>query len=275
MLTSFFVSSLIAALASASPLPADSATSVPLVASLGSSYSAGLGLAESYGNVLADMLAQQAGLKTPYNNYNNYAVSGSNSTAVPDAAKQLGKKKYAAVVMTTGGNDLNYVACLGKEYKAWCGKTISKDEFVDRYTKALEAILANVGDAKNPIYVVTYTEALGSKTKCASTNDKNALCNITPQQEDVAKGIYTNLVDWTVTAFNQFKTAHPEANPKMITMRDYSKDKHDIDSQVPWINGSEDVPKNGGANWHPNTTGAKFIAQVIYNDINGKPAPSS
>lgn len=274
-LTSALSFVLLTSLALAAPLPADSANTASshLVASLGSSYSAGLGLDQPYGKILADMLAKQAGLPAPFNNYHNYAVSGTNVTSVPDNAKKLQKQKYAAVAMTAGGNDLNYVTCLGSQHRDWCGKTIDQTEFVKRYTTALDSIIENV-DSKTPIYVVTYTQALGANTACASSNDANSLCNLTSEQAKVAKGIYTNLIEWTVAAYDQWKKDHPSANIKMITMWEYSKDKHDVGAKAPWVNGSKKPAQGDGAVWHPNKAGAQFIAQAIYNDINNLPVPA-
>lgn len=240
----------------------------PLVVSFGSSYSAGYGLYKSSGGLLADMLASDAGLTKPYNNYANCSMSGSELPDVPNHTILLKEMSFKAALITSGGNDLQYVLCLDSPTTASCGSTISELEYKTRYKTALDSI-RNHTSSTTPIYVVDYIHALGNHVTC---NGKNP-CNLTPTQEATAEVLYQKTVNWTLSAYSEWKGKNTNRVLKLIPMRQYSTNLHDVGTSVPWISGSTPPAPNDGAIWHPNAAGAQFIAQAVYNDLKGMGPP--
>ena len=241
-----------------------------LVAVFGSSYSAGPGLIKNAGAILADLLAEDAGLSQPFNNYANCSVSGTDVTDVPNHAKLLGGLKYKAIMITSGGNDLNYVGCLLNPAQASCGTTIDESTFITRYTAALDSIRDNTSQ-DTPIYIITYIQAIGPQTAC---NCNASPCNLCPNQATTSEATYTKVVDWTVDAFNTWKSNNSGRSITLVPMRQYSSGspvKHYVGQSSPWISGSTPPAPGDGAAWHPNAAGHTFIAHAVFNLTKGLP----
>ena len=241
-----------------------------LVAVFGSSYSAGPGLVKNAGAILADKLAKESGLSQPFNNYANCSIGGTNVTDVPKHAKSLGGRKYKAVMITSGGNDLNYVACLNNPTASYCGNTIDENTFTTRYTAALDSIRDNTSK-DTPIFVVTYIEAIGPDTSCEC---KKTPCNLCPNQVATSNATYTKVVDWTVKAYNTWKSQNSGRSIGLVPMRENSAEspvKHYVGQKWPWINGAVNPAPGDGAAWHPNVAGHTFIADAVFNLTKGLP----
>ena len=241
-----------------------------LVAVFGSSYSAGPGLISNAGAILADMLAEDAGLSQPFNNYANCSMSGTNVTDVPNHAKLLGGLKYKAIMITSGGNDLNYVSCLFTPTLDYCGDTIDESTFITRYTSALDSIRDNTSQ-DTPIYVITYIQAIGQQTVCQCNVNP---CDLCTNQATVSEATYTKTVNWTVDAYNRWKSNNSGRSITLVPMRQYSSGspvKHYVGQNSPWISGSIPPAPGNGQIWHPNKAGHTFIANAVFNLTKGLP----
>ena len=233
-----------------------------LVVSLGSSYSAGVGLNKNAGNILADLLGSKDKLSTPYSNYANCSQSGSKLKDAAAAAKSLGGLKYKAVILISGGNDLDYVLCLGSPTASGCPSTETESTYVSTYTAVLDAIRDHT-TSDTQIYAITYIQALGDQTVCPGE-----LCNLSASQEASSRQTYTNVVNWTVDSINTWKKANPSRPITMVPMRSYSSQqpiKHYVGQKEAWISGSKQPAAGDGAKWHPNKAGHNFIANAVFN----------
>lgn len=219
------------------------------------------------------MLAEDAGLSQPFNNYANCSISGTNVTDVPNHAKLLGGLKYKAIMITSGGNDLNYVSCLLTPTLDYCGDTIDESTFITRYTAALDSIRDNTSQ-DTPIYVITYIQAIGQQTACQCNVNP---CDLCPNQASVSEATYTKTVNWTVDAYNTWKSNNSGRSITLVPMRQYSSGspiKHYVGQNSPWISGSTPPAPGNGAIWHPNKAGHTFIANAVFNLTKGLPIVS-
>ena len=249
------------------PIRSDNAD---LVAVLGSSYSAGPGLIKNAGAILADMFAEDAGLSQPFDNYANCSKSSTDVTDVPNHAKLLGGLKYKAIMITSGGNDLNYVSCLITPTQENCGNTIDESTFITRYTAALDSIRDNTSQ-DTPIFIITYIQAIGPQTMC---NCNVNPCDLCPNQATVSEATYTKTVNWTVDAYNTWKSNNSGRSITLVPMRQYSSSspvKHYVGQNSPWISGSTPPAPGDGETWHPNKAGHTFIANAVFNLTKGLP----
>lgn len=245
------------------------------VVSLGSSYAAGPGLKQPYGELISTMLANTM---SSQGTYTAGAVSGSNLTAIPGQTDKI-TSSTNLIVVSSGGNDLNYVGCLISPNTTGCvpGLTISKAAWTKRFNESLDAIVETLinkkvpNPTKVPVYIVTYPIAIAKTTKCSTSN---ALCPLDAAQVKAARVKYHKLNDWTVAGLDAWKATakNKPYNFKLIPMHRYST-PHDIESNEPWLNGAVTPADGNGIVWHPNAAGAMAQAKAVVCDFTGKKFP--
>ncbi|QIX02005.1 hypothetical protein AMS68_007522 [Peltaster fructicola] len=232
----------------------------PTIVALGSSYAHGLGLSKAIGGYVQDSLS--AHFDTQYN-FTNLAQDGSMLNAIGDTqTPQIKSTQPALIYLSSGGNDLYYVACLYNSASlSTCSNPISYEDWKTRFEKALDAVVRSISNpADVPIYIVDYLPALGPATNCSSSNPA---CPLNASAVAEIEVIYNDVVTWTHSALDEWwqENAASNYNTILIPMREYGAG-HEVGTSDPWVNGA-----NGGVGaWHPTAAGAQAVAGYIVGD---------
>jgi lysophospholipase L1-like esterase len=208
------------------------------VASLGSSYAAGPGIPS--GKNYAQLLAKKLGASIA-----DLSVSGS---TLANIGPQINKIPGDAdiVTLTSGGNDLGYVA----GFMGIKTSSVSEAELVGRFNDVLARIHAKAPKAK--IYLVEYLTVLGPDVK-PSVNVQLSQAKVQSQRDIAATLQRANV-----------KATQGKSWVEDVPIAKLSEG-HGIGSQTPWVNGKE--VRGGGASWHPNIAGMTAIADILYERV--------
>lgn len=229
-------------------LPILSTTATQLqYASLGSSYAAGPGLKTNYPHLIATALSA---------NLTDLSVSGS---VLKDISSQIAgiPSNTNIVTLTSGGNDLNYVAGLGAHVAPV--QTVTESELTTRFTTALDSIHTKAPNAT--VYVVEYLTMLSTSTK-----------------PDVDVPFNSTEITKFEAIFSKLKMATEasvqgrEAWVVVVPVSEKSVGHALGSNETLWVNGASVPDGAGGVGWHPNTAGTQFVADLAVGMIRGRVA---
>lgn len=214
------------------------------MASLGSSYAAGPGLAINYPHLVATNIDA---------NLTDRSVSGS---LLKDISSQVaGIPSNADIVtLTSGGNDLNYVGGLSQHIAP--AQTVSETQLTAIFTSALDQIHAVAPNAI--IYLVEYPTMLSSSTE----PNIDVPFNVT--QITAFEQIFS-----TLKAATEASVEGREDWVVVVPISANSIDHALGSSETLWVNGDSVPTGAGGAAWHPNTAGAQAMADMVVESIQG------
>ncbi|KAF2663544.1 SGNH hydrolase [Microthyrium microscopicum] len=217
-------------------------TSALQIANIGSSYAAGPGIPSNPGNY-AHILASRLNASLA-----DIAVSGSTLSGI---APQIAKIPTTSdiVLITSGGNDLNYVGSLSMDSNA---SNLSETQLADRYANVLSKI--NARAPKATIYVAEYLTILGPDAQAGAAT-------FSASRLKYHQGTFDTLEKATAAA-----AAKSKAFAVLVPVSKASEG-HGLGSSVPWANGRSVPAGAGGVAWHPNTAGMKAVAEMIYGKV--------
>lgn len=216
-------------------------------ASLGSSYAAGPGLTTNYPHLIATALSA---------NLTDRSVSGS---VLKDISTQIaGIPSNANIVtLTSGGNDLNYVAGLIAHVAP--AQTVNETELTTRFTTALDSIHKIAPNAT--VYLVEYLTMLSASTR-----------------PDVDVPFNATEISKFEAIFSKLKKATEESvkgREEWVVVVPVSAKSvgHALGSNdTLWVNGASVPSGAGGIVWHPNTAGTQAVADLTVGIIHGSVA---
>jgi hypothetical protein len=283
---------------------------------MGSSYAFGDGLTgwKSSGVIPDEVqnygykLAQKLGTLNTNSFVHNLAQSGSVLNGVAAQAGNI-PDTTTLIAVTSGGNDLNYLGCLGDnadhgtastcvsppsgmtEVKSciWSEilltiiQTTWQNSFVNALTTVMDAITTGPNKVANPfavpIYIVTYTRVLASYTIFGPNQPAVPL---TGGQFLMNAVTYETLINWMLNAYNALKAdaKYGQYNLRMVPMRQYSSPNHALNGTGQnWVNShypelNADGTGRDGAAFHPNEACHEWISEYILNDLNGWGVPA-
>lgn len=218
-------------------------TSAFQMASLGSSYAAGPGLTINYPHLIASKLGA---------NLTDLSISGS---LLKNIGSQISGIPSDAdiVTITSGGNDLNYVAGLSQH--AAPAQTVSQEELTTRFTTALSQIHTTAPNAT--VYLVEYLTILGPSTK------PNVDVPFNATEIAAFQSIFSKLKAATEAA--------KEGKEWVVVVPITSQSTgHALgSSETLWVNGASVPDGAGGVAWHPNTAGTAAVADAVVASIQG------
>jgi hypothetical protein len=218
------------------------------IASLGSSYAEGpnLNRNQTYPNILANRL--NATLV-------DASISGS---LIVDIGIQISQipSNTDIVTLTSGGNDLGYIAGLQDEtiIPVVDAPGCNASTLVDRFNSAFQMIQAQAPNAI--IYVVEYVTLLGPCVIPEQTVPFNA-----------SRVAYHNDIFQTLRQVTQ-QTSDGRHGIVRIPISELSYQNNSLGCPKPWINGAI-APANDSVPWHPNAAGHSGIADILYSTITG------
>jgi lysophospholipase L1-like esterase len=230
------------------------------LASLGSSFAAGPGIPgrANYAHLLAARLDAKL---------SDLSVSGSTLLSISSQIARI-PPTSDVVTVTSGGNDLGYVAGLmadsssgarrgrgsSSSARAQGAGLISEEALLGRWNSALARIHAQAPRAK--VYLVEYLTVLGP--------------NVRP-------GVDVPFGAAAVEHHRRVAAALRNATSQAAVGKNWVEDvpvaqasaNHGVGSPDPWINGAGGGGARGGVAWHPNSAGMKAIADMLYARIKG------
>jgi lysophospholipase L1-like esterase len=247
------------------PLLAATATSALQIASLGSSFAAGPGIprGSNYARLLAAHLnATLADL----------SISGSTLLTLPSQIARI-PATTDIVTVTSGGNDLGYVAGLAadaaRRQQNVGGRTapssgqaglISEDALLARWGDALARIHARAPRAR--VYLVEYLTVLGAHAaQRAGTPEIPFGAARVAHHRRVAAAL-RGATERAVRGREAWVVDVPVAR---------NSEAHGVGSPVPWTNGAKRGGR-GGVAWHPNGDGMRAVAEMVAAAIKGSGA---
>jgi hypothetical protein len=218
------------------------------IASLGSSYAQGPGLNpnQTYPYLIANRL--NATLI-------DASISGSLLVDINIQVSQI-PANTDIVTLTSGGNDLGYVAGLAAEMVVPVVNVSGCNEstLVDRFNSAFQMIQAKAPNAT--IYVVEYVTLLGPDVVPGKTVPFNA------SRVAYHKDVFQTLQQATKQG------SDGKQGIVRIPISYLSCQQHSLGAPTPWINGAT-APSNDSVPWHPNAAGHSGIADILYSTIVG------
>jgi lysophospholipase L1-like esterase len=216
------------------------------MASLGSSFAAGLGLPAS--SNYAHLVASKLGATL-----SDLSVSGSTLLSMGSQIPRI-PSKTDIVTVTSGGNDIGYIGGLLTDSMGLGGfgggSSLSLEQLTERFNNALAQIHSTAPKAK--VYLVEYLTILGSDVVPGSNVPFNAA------RVEIHRATAATLQKATMMA------AEGKDWVERIPVAQTSQ-AHGIGSAEPWVNGNRGI----GA-WHPNAAGMKAVADMLYERIKGK-----
>jgi hypothetical protein len=225
------------------------ANSVALqMASLGSSFAAGLGLpaTANYAHLVASNLGATL---------SDLSASGSTLLSMNSQITRI-PSNTDIVTVTSGGNDIGYIGGLMTDSMGLGGfgggSSLSTAQLIERFNDALAKIHNKAPKAK--VYLVEYLTILGPDVIPDSNVPFNAA------RVEYHRSVAATLQKATMTA------AEGKDWVERIPVAEASQ-AHGIGSTEPWVNGNRGV----GA-WHPNAAGMKAVADILFGRIKGKGA---
>ncbi|KAE9988501.1 hypothetical protein EG328_010540 [Venturia inaequalis] len=215
-------------------------------ASLGSSYAAGPGLPTNYPHLIATALSA---------NLTDLAVSGS---LLKDISSQIARIPSNAniVTLTSGGNDLSYVAGLMAHVAP--AQTVTASELTKRFTTALEAIHSIA--PKATVYLVEYLTML-------SPSFTKPVVDVPFNSTEITKfeAVFSTLKEVTGASVKG-----REGWVVVVPVSEKSVGHALGSKETLWVNGASVPSGAGGIPWHPNTVGTQFVADLAVASIKAR-----
>jgi lysophospholipase L1-like esterase len=237
-----------------------------VIASLGSSYASGPGIAPQLdptdaarsGNNFAHLLTQ----KLTGSILTDLSVSGATLSNILDVSQTNGATTFAPqinglpedadlILVLGGGNDVNYVGSL----QADSNTTVNVTSLSAKYGKVLDALHAKAANAH--IIAVTYLTVLGA--------------DVVPKGEDGANVVFNA----SRAAYHQNTAEKVRQATLMAIMgrQDWAEVldvvdpswTHGLGSSAPWVNGSKTTPE-----YHPRAEGHVAVADMLYERLQGE-----
>ncbi|KIW03492.1 uncharacterized protein PV09_05259 [Verruconis gallopava] len=237
-----------------------------VIASLGSSYASGPGIApqleptdaQRSGNNYAHLLAQ----KLTGSMLTDLSVSGATLTNMLNSSQTSGSTTFPPqiegvpadsdlILVLGGGNDINYVGGLDNDSNS----TVDVDSLAAKYGTVLDALHAKAADAH--IMVVTYLTVLGADVIPAGEDGANVPFNASrvAYHQDVAAKLHQATLD-VITGREEWAEVVDVVEPSWT---------HGVGAAEPWVNGADGNPAN-----HPRAIGHVQIANMLYNRLQGE-----
>jgi lysophospholipase L1-like esterase len=230
-----------------------------IIASLGSSYAAGPGIAPQLDPTAAgrsgNNYAHLATQKLTGSNLTDLSVSGATLSNILDTsqgtfAPQInGLPENADLIFVLGGgNDINYVGGLTGDSNS----SVNVGDLSAKYGTVLDALHAKAANAH--IIVITYLTVLGADVIPKGEDGANVVFNATrvAYHQDVAAKLRQATLDAIIGRQDW---------AEVLDVVDASW-THGLGSTEPWMNGS-----TGNPQYHPRAEGHVAVADLLYERL--------